>query len=112
MANRTFNFEGTNRNKFLIAGANYTSRATRSFSKNYEKLLQYTQQNLEQVCCDGASKGFCYGTCTTCPVQQAYKQAVQELMRRACREPQVERKKQTPKERTGKSWEEMRKENE
>lgn len=103
MAKNVFNFKGTDRNKFMLAGANYTRRCLRSYSEDYEKLLRYTQTNFEQVCSDGCSKGFCYGKCMTCPVQTAYKNAVEELMRRAVRQP-----KQTPKERLGKSWEQMR----
>lgn len=104
MAKRTFKFEGVDRNRFIVAGINYTRRTLRSYSEDYEKLLHYTEINKEEVCCEGCSKGFCYQSCRECRVQQAYNDAVQELMRRACRT------HNTPKERIGKTWEEMRKE--
>lgn len=113
--NREFVFEGTSATKFRTAGQNHVLNGIRP-KRDVQTLIQYVENNYISVCNCGGSKGFCFIPCKDCPVQQAYNTAMKELAGRSpaivvninnCNNFSVNI---PPKQRLGKSWEEMRKE--
>lgn len=81
MARRVFNFEGTNRSKFLIAGSNYVRKPLR-LNKDTITLVSYVENNFGEVCDNGLTKGFCCGQCKNCPIQGAHDQSLIALATR------------------------------
>lgn len=81
MARRVFNFEGTNRGKFLVAGANYIRKPLK-LNKDTVTLVSYIENNFAEVCEDSLSKGFCNGQCKNCPIQGAHDQSLIALATR------------------------------
>lgn len=76
-----FNFEGTSRSKFLIAGANYIRKPLR-LNRNAITLVSFVETNFSEVCDNGLTKGFCTGQCKTCPIQGARDQSLITLATR------------------------------
>lgn len=79
MARRVFNFEGTNRGKFIMAGVHYVQKPLRLEHRCTFDLLRFVENNYNEVCNDGISKGFCTGFCKGCPIQGAHDQAILAL---------------------------------
>lgn len=75
MARGVFNFAGTNRGKFLVAGANYVRKPLK-LNKDTITLVSYIENNFAEVCEDSLSKGFCNGQCKNCPIQGAHDQSL------------------------------------
>lgn len=75
MARRVFNFEGINRNKFMVAGANYIRKPLR-LNRDTITLVSFIETNFSEVCEDSLTKGFCSGQCKNCPIQGAHDQSL------------------------------------
>lgn len=75
MAKRVFNFQGTNKGKFMIAGANYV-RKPLHLNKDTITLISYVEANFAEVCENSLTKGFCNGQCKSCPIQGAHDQTL------------------------------------
>lgn len=78
MAKRVFNFKGTNKGKFVVAGANYIHKPLR-LNKDTITLISYIENNFGEVCENSLTKGFCSGRCKNCPIQGAHDQALTAL---------------------------------
>lgn len=81
MARRVFNFKGTNRSKFLVAGANYIRKPLR-LDRDTITLVSFVETNFSEVCDNGLTKGFCSGQCKHCPIQGAHDQSLITLATR------------------------------
>lgn len=75
MARRVFNFEGSSRSKFLVAGANYIRKPLK-LNKDTVTLVSYIENNFSEVCENSLTKGFCSGQCKNCPIQGAHDQSL------------------------------------